>query len=93
MFPWLHPLGAWAGQGRGPGWTRFPVVSECNKGLYCGTLGTSGRERAASGLLLGRSAPGEGSAVSWLQPAVFRPAPMGTTHGASARATAASQGG
>lgn len=66
---------------------------ECNQGLYCGTSSNSGRERAGCGLLLGRAAPGEGSAVSWLQPAAFHPTPMGTTHRASICATAPSQGG
>lgn len=85
--------GAWAGQGRGPGWTRFPRVAKCYQGLYFETLGNSGRERAVSGLLLGRAAPGEGSTVSWLQPAAFHPIPVGTTHRASTCARAPSQGG
>lgn len=77
MFPWLPPLGARAGQGRGLGWTHLPTASECNQGLYCGTSSKSGGERAVSGLLLGRATPGEGSAVSWLQSSAFHPAPMG----------------
>lgn len=83
MFSWPQVLGAWAGQDGGLGWTRSPTVTKCKQGCVVGPLV----------ILTGRAVLRESRTVSWLQPAVLHPTPVGTLHKASASAILARQDG